>query len=163
MSNILRAIPVFIVFAFFFACYFLAFGAFFSSRVEKTSEYIRQSHWRSFWIGLVNFLFFGAIVLLLFALSDGMRRSALGFVLLLPGLVITAILFILMSLGLTAMSAVLGERLFPQASAWKRNFFAAIILSIGCSLPIVGWLLLFPYAAWTGLGAVLLTYLQRNK
>lgn len=163
MSDILRASPLFVLLAFFFACYFLAFGALFTDRVDKTAQHIRQSPWRAFWIGLVNFLFFGAVVVLLFAVSEGVRKSPLGVALLLPALVIALILLILLSLGLTAMSAVLGERLFPESAGWKRNFFATVILAIGCSLPTIGWFLLLPYAALTGLGAVLLTYFQRNK
>ena len=163
MTDILRTAPIFILLAFGLACYFLVFGALFPARVEKTAEHIRQSPWRAFGIGLVNFLFFGTIVFLLLASSEGARKSPLGIALTLPALIITILMLILLSFGLTAVSAVLGERLFPESAAWKRNFFAAVVLGIGSSLPTIGWFLLFPYAALTGFGAVLLTYFQRNK
>lgn len=163
MNNILTSIPIFLLLTLLLACYFLAFSALFPSRVDKSSEHIRQSPWRAFWIGLVNFLFFGAIVLLLFALSEGVRKTFFGVLLLIPAATITIAIFAFLSLGLTSISAVIGERLFPEAAAWKRNFFATLLLGVGCTIPLLGWFLLFPYAALTGFGAVLLTYYQRNK
>jgi hypothetical protein len=163
MTDILRSIPVFLLLTFLLACYLLVFGALFTSRVEKASEHIRGSLWRAFWIGLVNFLFFGAIVLLLFALSEGVRKTFLGVVLLLPAATITIAIFAFLSLGLASISAVIGERLFPEAAAWKRSFFATLLLGAGCTIPVLGWFLLLPFAALTGFGAVLLTYYQRNK
>lgn len=163
MNEILRSIPIFLILTLLLACYLLAFGALFPSRVDKASEHARNSSWRAFWIGLVNFLFFGAIVLLLFALSDGVRRTFFGAVLLIPAATITIAIFAFLSLGLASISAVIGERLFPEAAAWKRSFFAALLLGVGCSIPLLGWFLLFPFAALTGFGAVLLTYFQRNK
>ena len=163
MNDILRSIPIFLLLTLLLACYLLVFGALFPSRVDKSAEHLRGSLWRAFWIGLVNFLFFGAIVLLLFALSDGVRRTFVGAVLLLPAATITIAIFAFLSLGLTSISAVLGERLFPEAAAWKRSFFATLLLGVGCTVPLLGWFLLFPFTALTGFGAVLLTYYQRNR
>jgi hypothetical protein len=163
MNNILSSIPIFLLLTLLLAFYLLVFGALFPSRVDKASEHLRGSLWRAFWIGLVNFLFFGAIVLLLFALSEGVRKSFLGVLLLLPAATITIAIFAFLSLGLASISAILGERLFPEAAAWKRSFFATLLLGVGCTVPLLGWFLLFPFAALTGFGAVLLTYYQRNK
>ena len=163
MNDILSSIPIFLLLTLLLACYLLVFGALFPARVDKSAEHLRAALWRSFWIGLVNFLFFGAIVLLLFALSEGVRKSILGVILLLPAATITIAIFAFLSLGLASLSAVLGERLFPEAAAWKRSFFATLLLGVGCTIPVLGWFLLFPFAALTGFGAVVLTYYQRNK
>ena len=163
MTDLLRSIPVFLLLALLLSCYLLVFSALFPSRVDKTSEHLRGSLWRAFWIGLVNFLFFGAIVLLLFALTEGARRTFIGGVLLVPAAAITIAIFAFLSLGLASLSAVLGERLFPEAATWKRSFFATLLLGVGCTIPVLGWFLLFPFASLTGFGAVLLTYFQRNK
>ena len=163
MNDILSSIPFFLLLTLLLACYFLVFAALFPPRVDKASEHLRGSLWRAFWIGLVNFLFFGAIVLLLFALTDGARRSALGVILLLPAATITIAIFAFLSLGLASMSALLGERLFPESAAWKRSFLATLLLGVGCAVPLLGWFLLFPFTALTGFGAVLLTYYQRNR
>ena len=163
MNDILTTIPIFLLLTLLLACYFLVFGALFPARVDKSAEHLRAALWRSFWIGLVNFLFFGAIVLLLFALSEGVRRTFFGAVLLIPAATIAIAIFAFLSLGLASLSAVLGERLFPEAAAWKRSFFATLLLGVGCTIPVLGWFLLFPFAALTGFGAVVLTYYQRNK
>jgi hypothetical protein len=163
MTDLLRSIPVFLLLTLLLSCYLLVFSALFPARVDKASEHLRGSLWRAFWIGLVNFIFFGAIVLLLFALSDGVRRTLLGGILLVPAVVIAGAIFAFISLGLASISAVIGERLFPESAAWKRTFFASLLLGTGCSIPILGWFLLFPFTALTGFGAVLLTYFQRNK
>jgi hypothetical protein len=46
-------------------------------------------------------------------------------------------------------------------SAWKRNLWSAVILCIACALPFVGWFLLLPYVAFTGIGATILGFFQR--
>lgn len=163
MNDILSSIPIFLLLTLLLACHLLVFGALFPARVDKSAEHVRAALWRSFWIGLVNFLFFGAIVLLLFALSDGVQKSVLRVVLLLPAATITIVIFAFLSLGLASISAVIGERLFPEAAAWKRSFFATLLLGVGCTVPLLGWFLLLPFAALTGFGTVLLTYYQRNK
>jgi len=80
----------------------------------------------------------------------------------LPALVILAFLTVLLSLGLTGMVNVLGERLFSDMSLWKRNIWSAVILCFACALPFVGWFLLLPYISFVGIGASILGFFQRN-
>jgi hypothetical protein len=162
MTDFLRVILFVIVLGIAFGCYFLVVGALFEKRIAKTINAAGLMPGRSFGIGLVNFLFFGSIVVVLFAFSEGVNNGAVKFILLLPALVLAAILVTLLSFGLTAMVQILSERVFPDLSAWKKTFWGTIILAFGSAIPAVGWFLLFPYAALTGFGAVILGFFQRD-
>jgi hypothetical protein len=118
---------------------------------------------RSFGIGFVNFLFFGTIAIILFAVSEGVGNEVVKFILLVPALVIAAVLVVLLSFGLSAMISILAERVFPGLSDWRKTFWGTVILAFGSAIPTVGWFLLFPYVALTGFGAVILGFFQRNS
>ena len=140
--------------------YFIVLGALFPARIEKIKEVINRIPGRSFMIGLVNFLFFLAVALLLFSLSgqaDGFLKS----ILLIPALAITIILCVSLSLGMTGMVVVIGERITPTQSPWRQTLWGALLLGLGCAVPLLGWFLLLPAAAWTGMGAFIIVYFQK--
>jgi sorbitol-specific phosphotransferase system component IIBC len=143
------------------AAYFLVFVAFFSNRITKTHRVINQTPGRSFWVGLVNFLFFGVIVMLLFAISEN-AENLVRFILIPPAVAITAVLAIILSFGLTGMVNTVGERIFPDQSAWRKTLWGTVILAFACALPFVGWFLLLPYTSLTGIGAVILSFFQKD-
>ena len=143
------------------AAYFLVFVAFFSNRITKTQRVINQTPGRSFWVGLVNFLFFGVIVMLLFAMSEN-AENLVRFILIPPAVAITAVLAIILSFGLTGMVNTVGERIFPDQSAWRKTLWGTVILAFACALPFVGWFLLLPYTSLTGIGAVILSFFQKD-
>jgi hypothetical protein len=163
MTDILRLFFIIILLTIGFACYFLIVNALFIGRVSKTVNIVKQMPWRSFGVGFVNFLFFGTITIVLFAISEGLGNGVVKFKLLVPALVIAAVLAVLLSFGLSAMINILGERVFPELSAWRKTFWGTVILAFGSAIPTVGWFLLFPYVALTGLGAVILGFFQRNN
>ncbi len=163
MTDILRLFFIIILLTIGFACYFLVFSALFIGRVSKTVNTVKQMPGRSFGIGFVNFLFFGAITIVLFAVSEGVENGVVKFILLVPALVITAVLAVLLSFGLSAMISILGERVFPELSDWRKTFWGTVILAFGSAIPTVGWFLLFPYIALTGFGAVILGFFQRDS
>ena len=144
------------------AAYFLVFVAFFSNRITKTQRVINQTPGRSFWVGLVNFLFFGVIALVLFSISNNTTGLVKGIVFI-PALFLTGILLIGLSFGLTGMVGVLGERIFPDQSAWKRALWSTLAFSLGSAVPVVGWFLLLPYAGLTGLGAFILSFFSKPQ
>jgi hypothetical protein len=37
-----------------------------------------------------------------------------------------------------------------------------LLLGIGSAVPLAGWFLLFPYAGLSGIGAIILTFFQKN-
>jgi len=161
MTEILRLFLIVILLAIALAAYFLVFGALFSNRVTRTQRVINQTLGRSFWVGLVNFLFFGVIALILFSLA-GNVGNVFRVILLIPALVITALLSIILSFGLASMVNTIGERIFPNHPTWKKTLWGTVVLAFACALPFIGWFLLFPYTGLTGFGAVILSFFQRD-
>lgn len=162
MTDILRIFFIIILLTISLAAYFLVIGALFANRVMKTQNIINQTPSRAFGLGLVNFLFFGVIAMALFSVAENTGAFVKG-VLTIPALLILAFLAVLLSLGLTGMVNVLGERLFPDMTAWKRNIWSAVILCFACALPLVGWFLLLPYVSFVGIGASILGFFQRDR
>ncbi|MBL8107929.1 MAG: hypothetical protein JNJ72_20340, partial [Anaerolineales bacterium] len=110
MTEIIRIILLVTLLAVAFACYFLVVSAFFNKRVLKTLNVAKQLPARSFGIGFVNFLFFGTIAVVLFAIAQGAGNELISLIVLIPSLLLSAVLLILLSLGLSAMVSILGER-----------------------------------------------------
>ena len=162
MTDILRIFFIVLLLTTTLAAYFLVIGALFANRVAKTQGVITLTPGRSFGLGMVNFLFFGLTAFVLISVADNTGSFVKG-VLILPALVILAFLTALLSLGLTGMVNVLGERLFSDMSLSKRNIWSAVILCFACALPFVGWFLLLPYVGFVGIGASILGFFQRNS
>ena len=162
MTDILRFFYTMILLTASLAAYFLALGALFTNRVAKTQRIINQMAGRSFLVGLVNFLFFGVIAIVLFSIADN-TSGVIRFVLTVPALLITSFLMILLSFGLAGMVNIVSERLLPEYSSMKRSIWGTAILAFACALPFVGWFLLFPYVSLTGFGAVILGFFQRGE
>jgi len=161
MTDILRIFFIVILLTITLAAYFLVIGALFTSRVTKTQAIINQTSGRAFGLGLVNFLFFGLIAFVMLSLAENAGPFFKG-VLTIPALLILTFLTVLLSLGLTGMVTVLGERLFSDMSLWKRNIWSAVILCFACALPFVGWFLLLPYIGFVSIGASILGFFQRS-
>lgn len=164
MTNILQLFLGVILLTIALAAYFLVFVAFFSNRITKTQRVINQTPGRSFGVGLVNFLFFGVILTILLTLLDGNRvPGLLRVILYVPTFTLFALLATVLSFGLTGMVNVLGERIFPDQSAWRKTLCGTVILTFACALPFVGWFLLLPYTGLTGFGAVIMSLFQRGE
>jgi hypothetical protein len=116
---------------------------------------------RSFGIGLVNFLFFSVIAIVLFSIAENAGPFIKG-VLSIPGIIILALLALVLSFGLAGMSNLIGERIFPDLPAWKQTLWGTVCLALACALPFVGWFLLLPYVGFVGIGAVILGLIQRQ-
>ncbi len=162
MTDILRIFFIIILLTIALAAYFLVIGALFANRVVKTQRVITAMPGRSFGVGLVNFAFFGTVALVLFSLAEN-AGSVVKVILILPALFITAVLAVLLSFGLAGMVNLLGERILPEVTSWKRIVFSTAVLSFACALPVVGWFLLFPYVGFVGIGAFILSLFQREN
>ena len=161
MNDILRLLIIVILLTISLAAYFLVIGTLFTTRVEKTQRVINAMPARAFGVGLVNVLFFGVIAVVLFSIAESANGFLKG-ILTIPALVIAALLMILLSLGLTGMVNSFSAKLFADVILWRRNLWGAVILCLACALPFVGWLLLFPYLGFVGVGAVILSFFQRE-
>jgi hypothetical protein len=162
MSDILRPILVILVLTIGLVAYFLAAGALFPERVARTKSVIQSLPGRSFGIGLVNFVFFSVIALVLFSVSERVGSGFVKGILTIPALLIIAFLTMMLSFGMAGTAALLGERLFPDLSTWKQTVRGTICLSLACALPFAGWFLLLPYTGLVGIGAFILGLFQRE-
>jgi hypothetical protein len=141
--------------------FFIVFGALFPARTAKTIEVAARLPGRSFVIGMVNFIFFLVLALALFSLSERVD-GLLKVILMLPALAIAVILSIMLSLGLDSMAALVGERIAPTQPTWLRTLWGTLLLGLGSSVPLLGWFLLLPYAAWVGMGAFIIGFFQKQ-
>lgn len=127
----------------------------FPQHIQRSSRTAADSAGRSFLIGAVNVLFFGALALAL--LSGGVPFvQALGLVA--AGLVVVGI-----AIGLGGMVHLAGERILPSAPPLRRTVWAAVILVAACLTPYVGWFLLLPYLAFRGVGGWILGWVRDRR
>ncbi len=162
MTDILRLFFIIILLTIGLAAYFLVIGALFANRVIRAQRVINQMPARAIGVGLVNFLFFGVIAMILFSVAEN-TNGAIKVILTSPALLITVLLAITLSLGLAGMVNVLGERILPEHSSLKKSVWGSVLLTFACALPFVGWFLLLPYTALLGFGAVILGLFQRDS
>jgi hypothetical protein len=141
--------------------FFIVLTTLFPARTTKTTQVASRTPGRAFVIGMVNFIFFLVIALALFSLSERVD-GLLKVILLFPTLIVTVILFIGLSFGLGSLAQLIGERIAPTHSTWMRTFWGTLLLGLGSSVPLLGWFLLFPYAAWVGLGAFIIGFFQKS-
>ncbi|MGH2607228.1 MAG: hypothetical protein ACRDG5_11620 [Anaerolineales bacterium] len=131
---------------------FVALGAFFPRRIERTRREADGSPGRSFLIGLVNTVFLVALIVALQGAGSGMLGGVLrALVFALAALAIVAATF-----GLASMVELAGERLFPKTNPMPRTIGGAAVMILACLTPYLGWFGFFPYVALRGLGAFLL-------
>jgi hypothetical protein len=162
MADILRLLLVTILLTIGLVAYFLVTGALFPQRLAKTRAILQSMPGRSFGLGLVNFVFFAVVAVVLFSIAERTGNGFIKGLLTIPALILLALLAIMLSFGLAGMSNTLGERIFPDLSAWKQTAWGTVCLSFACALPFVGWFLLLPYAGSLGIGAFILGMFQRE-
>jgi hypothetical protein len=161
MTDLLRLTLIIILLTITFASYFLVIGALFTNRVNKTKNVIDQTPGRSFGLGMVNFLFFGAIAFALLSVAENTGAFIKG-LLTIPALIILTFLTILLSIGLTGMVKILSERIFPDLTSWKQIAWGSVVLCFACALPFIGWFLLLPCVAFIGIGGTILGIVQKS-
>ena len=127
----------------------------FPQHLQRSSRTAGQSPGRSFLIGAVNVVFFGALAL---AMLSGGVPLLQGI-----GVAIAALLIVAMAIGLGGMVQLTGERILPTAAPLRRTAWSALIVVAACLTPYVGWLLLFPYLVFRGVGGWLLGWLRERR
>ena len=163
MSDIVRLIVMVVLLLVGLSAYFLVLNALFAPRIARSKSIIQSMPARSFGLGLVNFLFFAVIALVLLSVAEN-AGSVIKAILTIPALIILAFLAVILSFGLAALSNLVGERTFPELPAWKQMLWGTVCLSLACSLPFVGWFLLLPYVGFVGIGGLIVGFFQQaNK
>jgi len=140
MSDILPLVFAIILMTIGLAAYFLVVNALFSARVTRVKSIVQTMPARSLGIGFVNFAFFAVIAVVLLSVAENTGPFVRS-VLTIPAMLILALLAIVLSLGLSGMSALIGERIFPELPVSKQMLWGTVCLSLACALPFVGWFL----------------------
>ena len=162
MTDILRLFFIIILLTIGLTAYFLVVSALFANRVTRAQLVINQMPARAIGVGLVNFLFFGVIAMILFSVAEN-THGAIKVILTIPALLIAALMTIILSFGLAGMVSLVGERIIPEHSSLKKTAWGTVMLTFACALPFVGWFLLLPYVTIIGFGAVILGFFQRDS
>lgn len=129
---------------------FLILDVFFPRRIKLAKQASENSSGRSFMLGLVNFIFAGAVFGALFVLGENLHEAFFF-----PGLLIAAILAAGIIFGLSAITHFVGERLFSDEDQMKQKIWGAGVLILACLTPFIGWFIFFPLVAIFGLGALI--------
>ncbi len=126
---------------------------------QRSKAALLRSPWRAFFIGLANYIFLGAISLLLVSVEV----ELLG----LLGLLIFMFLGVISLLGLPGLVLLTGERLAKlrerEMSPWQQLIWGTIALELTGLLPILGWFVLTPILLLLSFGAAVLAWRSRAQ
>lgn len=162
MNDSIGVFVVFFALTLLLVPFFIVIGALFPKRTAKTQSILDLMPGRTLVVGLVNFVFFvavGMVLLIVAEQTEDLLKAILSF----PALAIFTVLAITLSFGLAGMVNLIGERVSPTQSGWRRTLWGTLLLGIGCSVPFVGWFLLLPYAACAGIGAFITGFFQPDR
>ena len=138
--------------------FFIVLPVLFPGRIAKVQTAIEGRPGRSFLLGLVNFAFFLAIGVGIFALSG---RGAIRIIAVIA-VIYMAALAVGVCLGLASVVQVVGGRLASHETAVKRSLWGALALILASYVPFVGWFILFPYSGLLGFGGLVLSIFNRS-
>jgi len=161
MEPLLRILTLFILIPLCLFGFFVVMNILFHEQISRTRNILQQTLRRSFWIGLVNVLFFLPVSIILLSLGNA-ASGPLAAIVMLPGLLLLGVLLSLASFGLTCIVNRIGEQLMPEQNLLKRTFWGTLFLCLACGLPFVGWFLLLPYVLIIGVGAAILGFFQKS-
>ncbi|MFZ5819631.1 MAG: hypothetical protein ACOYYJ_07000 [Chloroflexota bacterium] len=130
--------------------------------VEKTRETLETNGGRALLLGLVNFIFFGMVVLLCVWLAEKVGGVVAGIFILVGGLVALG-LAVLALMGLVALAQLLGTRMGSETTPFLTTLRGGGLLLLAGLAPYIGWFLFTPLAVWAGLGAAIQTVIPRRK
>jgi hypothetical protein len=134
----------------------------FPSPVERARAALETSLGRSFLLGLVNFLFAGALVALFAKLGQG-ARGPLAAILILIALIILAFLAVCATLGLAGLTTLVGERIGEGAGPFRRHLRGSLLVILAGLTPYVGWFGFSPLAVIVSIGAGLQAVFRKKE
>ena len=123
-------------------------------RVARAQQIAQNSPGRAFVIGLVNFLFFGVLVLIF---SQGAELGGL-----IAGTILLALMMVT-AVGLAGINQIVQGRLYPNDSGVKVRLKTAVLLIGSGLLPLLGWFVLTPVLLLISLGAAIIALVRRKK
>jgi hypothetical protein len=124
---------------------------------RRARQNLEASPGKAFVVGLVNYVFLGAIGLVLMNLGP---IAAIG-------LLLGAALLVGTFLGLPAVAALIGARLHGlrerDATPWGEIVAGGLALDLAILVPVVGWFILLPALFLWSFGAAALALVSRQK
>ncbi|KAF0107426.1 MAG: hypothetical protein FD146_1904 [Anaerolineaceae bacterium] len=129
--------------------------------VDKARQKLEVALGKSFLLGLVDLLFFGALVVVLFWLGQMIGGVVAGIFAFL-GLLLLLALGVFALNGLAALASLLGERIGEAKSPFRRDLRGGLLLSLAGLTPYIGWYLFTPVVLCMALGASILALFQRK-
>ena len=134
----------------------LVIAALWPGFTSRAQDHLVDSTGKAFLVGLVNYLFLGAIALVLLNLGP---IAAIG-------LVLGGILLLGTYLGLPAAAGLVGARLCAlretEATRWGEVVTGGTALYLAAFVPGVGWFLLLPALCLWSFGATVLALVSRK-
>ncbi len=126
---------------------------------DRTGRTLSVHPWRSFLLGLINFVFF-------FAIAAVFGESTIAPLKSIAILSLFVVLPLMTIAGLATAAGIVGERVLAFLTERPGTRLGALVIGIICLglsalLPIIGWLVL-AILLMTGFGAALLALLRRN-
>jgi hypothetical protein len=130
--------------------------ALFPGTVLQTRRTVERMPIRAFFVGLVNFLFFGLLGLAVAA--AGVPGTPL------LGSLIGLLLLSVTAAGLAAVARLVGDRLQTAATPppVRSLLLGTLVLEGATLVPLVGWVVVPVLASLCGLGAVIITVIRRQ-
>jgi hypothetical protein len=137
--------------------------------VEKARTKVEGRMGNVFLLGLVNLIFFGAVIAVLLWLANLIRNNWSGLAAILGGILGLIALIILLALGvfalngLAGLAVLLGTRIGPAKSPMWSDLHGGLLLVMACLTPYIGWFVFTPFVLSLGLGASILALFQRKE
>jgi len=128
----------------------------------RTKDFLSASLWRSFLLGLVNFLFFGALMAVLVRIAQSAHRLVAAVIFLL-GMLDGLGLALLLLLGLSALTSLVGERIAENFSPSRKHLYGGALVVLASATPWIGWFVFAPIILLTGFGAAVQALVRRKE
>jgi hypothetical protein len=123
----------------------------------RTRDNLETAPGKTFMVGLVNYIFLGAIALV------SLNLGPVAVI----GIVLGGILLIGTFLGLPAVASLVGARLYAlrkrETTRWGEVIYGSVALYLAILAPVVGWFIVLPALCLWSFGAAALTLVSRRK
>lgn len=129
--------------------------------VAKTYANLEETPGRSLLLGLVNFIFFGLLVVVFVWLAEQSGGFGRGVFTLIVGVILLGV-SIFALLGLSAFAKLLGERIGNAKTPFASDLRGGALLLLAALAPYVGWFLFLPLVLWAGFGAAISALVRRK-
>jgi hypothetical protein len=157
MNDVVRITAALVAGGLVVTSFFVVLAALFPEQLARTGHLAGRSPGRSVVAGLINAVFFLALILALMAVAEWMRLQILS----LPALLLIALLGTAVTFGVGGVVQLVGERLLPERGGLARTAAGALAVYLACWAPFVGWFGMTVYVALLGLGAFILSFIDR--